>query len=81
MHNDRLVLGSTHLWVFQSPKESGIDKKKYPPITYDYAQEEIAAKAGIKLDNAGSSTDVSLLKEDLVIKLHPSFKHDPSISK
>ena len=24
-------------------------KKKYPPITFEYSQEEIAAKAGIKV--------------------------------
>ena len=52
-HNDRLVFGSTQLWVFQNPKEKGIESKKYPPITYEYAQEEIAAKAGIKVDTAG----------------------------
>ena len=51
-HNDRLVFGSTQLWVFQNPKEKGIDSKKYPPITYEYAQEEIAAKAGIKVSAA-----------------------------
>ena len=27
------------------------DKKKYPPITFEYSQEEIAAKAGIKVEN------------------------------
>ena len=43
-HNDRIVVGSTHIWIFQNPLEKGIDKKHYPPITYEYAQEEIAAK-------------------------------------
>ena len=60
-HNDRLVFGSTQLWVFQNPKEKGIDSKKYPPITYEYAQEEIAAKAGIKVDTAGEQTIMKLL--------------------
>ena len=27
------------------------DKKQYPPITFEYSQEEIAAKAGIKVEN------------------------------
>ena len=36
-------------------------KKKYPPITYDYAQEEIAAKAGVKVEG-GSSGDMALLQ-------------------
>ena len=39
---------------FQNPTEPGIAKKKYPPITYEYAQEEIAAKAGIQI--AGGSS-------------------------
>merc|ERR1719340_309363 len=26
-HNDRLVFGSTQLWVFQNPKEKGIESK------------------------------------------------------
>ena len=46
-HNDRIVFGSTHIWVFQNPKEKGINKKQYPPITFEYAQEEIAAKGTI----------------------------------
>ncbi len=85
-HNDRLVFGSTQLWVFQNPKESGIgklfsmiksakieeiavkkirgslflDKKKYPPITYEYAQEEIAAKCGVKVDSSQGGDMASL---------------------
>ena len=46
-HNDRIVFGSTHIWVFQNPKEKGIAKKQYPPITFEYAQEEIAAKGNL----------------------------------
>ena len=42
------------IWKFQNPTEPGIAKKKYPPITYEYAQEEIAAKAGIQI--AGGSS-------------------------
>ena len=64
-HNDRIVVGSTHIWIFQNPLEKGIDKKQYPPITYDYAQEEIAAKAGISIQS-GDSADVALLHEDLI---------------
>ena len=78
-HNDRLVFGSTQLWVFQNPKEHGIDKKKYPPITYEYAQEEIAAKAGIKVDSAGGA-DMALLQEDL-IDVMPAVEEANSISE
>ena len=38
-----------------------LEKKKYPPITYEYAQEEIAAKAGVKVDSAQGG-DMALLQ-------------------
>ena len=79
-HNDRLVFGSTQLWVFQNPKEKGIDSKKYPPITYEYAQEEIAAKAGIKVDTAGGNADMALLQEDLIDTM-PAVEEANSISE
>merc|ERR1719500_571459 len=80
-HNDRLVFGSTQVWVFQNPKEHGIDKKKYPPITFEYSQEEIAAKAGIKVDGqSGSSSDMALLHEDL-IEVMPAVEEANSISE
>ena len=67
-HNDRLVFGSTQLWVFQNPKEKGIESKKYPPITYEYAQEEIAAKAGIKVDTAGKQEESAIKDKRLTEK-------------
>ncbi len=78
-HNDRLVIGSTQLWVFQNPLEKGIDKKNYPPVTYEYAQEEIAAKAGVNIDHA-ASTDVALLQEDLC-DVMPAVEEANSISE
>ena len=54
------MVGSTHIWIFQNPLEKGIDKKHYPPITYEYAQEEIAAKAGINIQVVKSSYRISI---------------------
>ncbi len=78
-HNDRMVFGSTHIWVFQNPRDPGISKKQYPPITYEYAQEEIASKAGINVDHAGSN-DVVLLQEDLIDTM-PAVEEANSISE
>ena len=52
----------------------------YPNITYEYAQEEIASKAGINLDHAGSSSDFALLQEDLV-EVMPAVEEANSISE
>jgi len=69
----------THIWIFQNPLEKGIDKKHYPPITYEYAQEEIAAKAGINIQS-GDATDVGALHEDL-IEVMPAVEEANSISE
>ncbi|CAG0885568.1 unnamed protein product [Darwinula stevensoni] len=78
-HNDRLVFGTTQIWVYQNPKEANADKKKYPQITYDFAQEEIAAKAGIDMSAADSNTDMALLHEDL-LEVLPAVEEANSIS-
>ena len=48
--------------ISQNPTEPGIGKKKYPPITYEYAQEEIAAKAGIQIASSSGGDDVAMLQ-------------------
>ncbi len=58
---------------------SGIESKQYPPITYEYAQEEIAACAGINVDHAASS-DVALLQEDILDTM-PAIEEANSISE
>ncbi len=78
-HNDRIVLGSTQVWVFQNPLEKGVDKKKYPNVTWEYAQEEIATRAGVNITHAGSN-DVALLHEDL-LDCMPAVEEANSISE
>lgn len=77
-HNDRLVFGSTQTWLFQNPNEPGIDKKKYPPINFEFAQEEIAAKAGININQPGMGDGV--LPEQL-IECMPAVEEANSISE
>ena len=45
-HNDRLVFGSTQMWVFQNPKEGGAGPAD---INGDFMLQEIAAKSGLSL--------------------------------
>ena len=67
------------MFSLQNPKEKGIDKKVYPEITHEFAQEEIASKAGINMDHAGSN-DFALLQEDLV-EVMPAVEEANSISE
>lgn len=77
-HNDRLVFGSTQIWVFQNPTERDKTKMKYPEITFEYAQEEIAAKSGI--DMGSSDGDMSKVQEDL-LEVMPAVEEANSISE
>jgi len=78
-HNDRLVFGSAQIWVFANPQEAKKSQKKYPTITYDYAQEEIASKNGLKMDNTGN-TDQAKVQEDL-LEMMPRVEEANSISE
>ncbi|CAN8014787.1 unnamed protein product, partial [Ixodes persulcatus] len=65
-HNDRIVFGQTQLYVFVNPRQADRhDMTKYPEVTYESAQEEIASKAGIKF-NEDDSIETALLNRDLV---------------
>ena len=51
IQNIRKYINKTNVEVYLF-----LDKKKYPPITFEYSQEEIAAKAGIKVSFESFST-------------------------
>jgi len=73
-HNDRVVVGATQIWLFQNPKEN-TKGKHYPPITWEYAQEEIASNAGLNMANG-----YSLLQDD-VMQVLPAIEEANSISE
>ncbi|GFS57159.1 kinesin-like protein KIF28P [Trichonephila inaurata madagascariensis] len=54
--------------------------KKYPDVTYEMAQEEIAAKAGISVDEDDQSLDTALLNKDL-IEVLPGVEEANAISE
>eukprot|EP00095_Tigriopus_kingsejongensis_P011917 maker-scaffold507_size152468-snap-gene-0.36 protein:Tk11917 transcript:maker-scaffold507_size152468-snap-gene-0.36-mRNA-1 annotation:"kinesin-like protein kif28p-like" len=77
-HNDRLVFGSTQTWVFQNPNDASTSAKKFPPITYEFSQEEIASKAGINMEHAGSNQGYLL---DQLVDVMPAVEEANSISE
>ncbi|KAK4299096.1 hypothetical protein Pmani_028601 [Petrolisthes manimaculis] len=77
-HNDRLVFGATQLWVFQNPPEKKKAKLPNQVITYEYAQEEIAAKSGVDMTSS-SDADVSKIQEDL-LEVMPAVEEANSLS-
>ncbi|KAG8190882.1 hypothetical protein JTE90_010307 [Oedothorax gibbosus] len=77
-HNDRIMFGSTQLYVYQE-SEMSTRGRKYPEVTYEMAHEEIAAKAGINL-SGDNSRESALLNKDL-LEVLPGVEVANSISE
>lgn len=79
-NNDRVMIGSNHLYVFRHPDLFKADPKKYSAIvTYEMAQGEIASKSGFDM-SAKQSGDDLLLQEDLV-EMIPGIEEANAISE
>lgn len=69
-HNDRVMFGSSGLYVLHHPAELKQKKEEgthLEEITYDLAQEEIAANSGFDMGKgSGQTKNDMLLQEDLV---------------
>ncbi|XP_072173412.1 kinesin-like protein KIF28 [Diadema setosum] len=64
-HNDRIMFGSNHLYVFQHPALKLATPSAYGVVTYEMAQQEIAQKNGFDMSSKKSGEDL-LLQEELV---------------
>lgn len=74
--HDRLMIGTNQLYVFVNPKE----KAPALEITYEMAQEEVAANSGFDMGTENKSRDDMLLQEDLMEML-PGVEEANSISE
>ncbi|XP_067130664.1 kinesin-like protein KIF28 isoform X2 [Centruroides vittatus] len=79
-HNDRIMFGTTQLYIFINPEERNKSNKKYPEITYEMAQEEIAIKAGINMASEDNSRETALLNKDL-LEVLPGVEEANAISE
>lgn len=79
-HLDRVMFGTSHLYVFHHPAEATSSTLKQADITYEMAQEEIAKNAGLDVDDQEESKDTLLLREDLA-DLMPMVNEANAISQ
>ncbi|KAF7495667.1 Kinesin-like protein KIF28P [Sarcoptes scabiei] len=79
-HNDRLLFGTSQLFVFRNPLDPNFDTTKSTIVTYELAQEEIASKAGYKLNNEDNSIEQALLNKEL-LELIPAVEEANAISE
>ncbi|XP_041460234.1 kinesin-like protein KIF28P isoform X3 [Lytechinus variegatus] len=78
-HNDRVMFGSNHLYVFQHPALQKASPKTYTVVTYEQAQQEIAEKNGFDMSSKKSGEDL-LLQEELV-EMIPMVEEANAISE
>ncbi|KAL9968317.1 hypothetical protein ACROYT_G026678 [Oculina patagonica] len=78
-HLDRVMFGTSHLYVFHHPAEVESSSLKQADISYEMAQEEIAKNAGLDVDDQ-ESKEAMLLKEDLA-DLMPMVNEANAISQ
>jgi len=78
-HLDRVMFGTSHLYVFHHPAEMQASSLKQADITYEMAQEEIAKNAGLDVDDQ-ESKEAMLLREDLA-DLMPMVNEANAISQ
>ncbi|XP_011668890.1 kinesin-like protein KIF28P isoform X2 [Strongylocentrotus purpuratus] len=78
-HNDRVMFGSNHLYVFKHPALKKADPKKYGVVTYEMAQQEIAEKNGFDMSSKKTGEDL-LLQEELV-EMIPMVEEANAISE
>ncbi|XP_062578631.1 kinesin-like protein KIF28P isoform X1 [Saccostrea cucullata] len=79
-HNDRLIFGTTQYFVFVNPKERDSSKQKYPEVTFEMAQEEVAKKSGFDMSGENKSRDDALLQEDM-LEIMPAVEEANAISQ
>ncbi|ELU02132.1 hypothetical protein CAPTEDRAFT_196619 [Capitella teleta] len=79
-HNDRVMFGTTQMFGLSIPKERDASKEKFPTLTFDMFQEEMAAKSGFDMSSDNKSRDDMLLQEDLM-DVRPGVEEANSISE
>jgi len=76
-HNDRVLFGSSHLYVFINPSHPDSSEQI---ITYEMAQKEIAATKGIYRQNT-TMTEAQQIVEEEIIKVLPIISDLNAISE
>ncbi|XP_076810506.1 kinesin-like protein KIF28 isoform X2 [Clavelina lepadiformis] len=82
-HNDRIMFGSNHLYVFHHPQDAAKQVKEgkvVEKVSFNSAQEEIAQNKGFDMNRAGKSKEDMLLQEDL-IQIMPMVNEANAISE
>ncbi|KAH9413825.1 hypothetical protein DERP_009423 [Dermatophagoides pteronyssinus] len=79
-HNDRLLFGTSQLFVFRNPLDNQNSHGNSLNVTYELAQEEIASKSGYNFHNDDNSFEQALLNKEL-LELIPAVEEANAISE
>ncbi|BFY98671.1 hypothetical protein BsWGS_01711 [Bradybaena similaris] len=82
-HNDRVLFGPNHLFVFHHPQDEAKQRKAGKPVpqpTYDSAQEELAKELGLMAGSSAKSKE-DLILQDHLIELLPKVNEANAMSE
>lgn len=79
-HNDRVLFGSNHLYVFLNPMDPKTAPGSPELVTYEFAQSEIAKAKGYSIDSEGLTRDQQKAQEQ-VLELLPLIGEVNAISE
>jgi len=79
-HNDRVLFGSNHLYVFIDPLKPDVPEGSPATIDWDFAQKELAEKSGFSTLQAGMTKDQQRAQEQ-VLELLPMVTEMNAVSE
>uniref|UniRef100_A0A914W862 Kinesin-like protein 6 n=1 Tax=Plectus sambesii TaxID=2011161 RepID=A0A914W862_9BILA len=81
-HNDRILFGTSQLYVYANPLEQKKNPTaKYPTVTYEMAQGEIAEASGFKISQGGELAQSDRAAQEKLIQVMPAVEDANSISE
>nr|CAB3259099.1 kinesin-like protein KIF28P [Phallusia mammillata] len=79
-HNDRVLFGSNHLYVFVNPLKPDLPEGSPKTVDWDFAQKELAENSGFSTLQAGMSKDQQRTQEQ-VLELLPMISETNAVSE
>ncbi len=81
-HNDRIMFGTTQLYVFANPAEvKKYPEVQYPDVNWEMAQEEIAGNSGFDMNRGEEKSEADLILQEDLLDVMPAVEEANSISE
>jgi len=79
-HNDRVIFGSNHLYVFKNPLKPDLPEGTPEDVDWDFAQKELAEQSGFATQQDGMTKDQQRAQEQ-ILELLPMINEMNAVSE